>query len=300
MSIKLHRYDHNKDFTRISNFLNSNYQSDNKDGNFPEPAWQYMLFHPMLDETSLDRIGIWEENSEIVAVVHYESTLGEAFFELSPGYEYLKPEMLDYAEKNLYGQTPEGRPYVKAFINDFDKDFEALAISGGYVKRPEFTRPLTMLPVTQPFTPDISLPEGFRISSLAEDNDIPKLDTVMYRGFNHGDKPAEIDYTGRIKMQSAPGFRKKLNILVIGPDDNYLAYAGTWFNPVNIYCYVEPVCTDPDYRRMGFASKALFEGIRRCGEMGAEVAYVGSVLPVYQSMGFTHLFDCNCWIKYFD
>lgn len=41
--------------------------------------------------------------------------------------------------------------------------------------------------------------------------------------------------------------------------------------------YVEPVATDPDYRRMDLGKAAVLEGIRRCGELGAEVAYVGSV-----------------------
>jgi predicted N-acetyltransferase YhbS len=58
------------------------------------------------------------------------------------------------------------------------------------------------------------------------------------------------------------------------------------------------VCTDPAYRLKGLGKAAVLEGIRRCGELGAEVAYVGSVFPIYRSIGFKKLFSCNCWIKY--
>ena len=37
----------------------------------------------MLDESSLSEIGVWEEAGQIVAVAHYESTLGEAFLDLA-------------------------------------------------------------------------------------------------------------------------------------------------------------------------------------------------------------------------
>jgi guanylate kinase len=92
-------------------------------------------------------------------MVHYESIPGEAFFEIHPGYVYLKPQMLDYAEKHLRGKTPEGREYIKAFINDFDKDFETLAKSRGYEKNDKFARPMSQLTMTVPF-PRIFVPEG--------------------------------------------------------------------------------------------------------------------------------------------
>jgi len=71
-----------------------------------------------------------------------------------------------------------------------------------------------------------------------------------------------------------------------------------WFDPVNKFGYVEPVATDPDYRRLGLGTAAVLEGIRRCAELGATVAYVGSTLPIYLAMGFKKLFTQNCWMRY--
>ncbi len=300
MSIKLRKYDILKDFTAVGEFLIENYQPDNRDGNFPEPAWEYMHGHPWLDEKSLDKIGVWEDSGRIVGVVHYEHKLGEAFFEIHPRYTHLKPEMLEHAEKYLYGETENGQKYIKAFINDFDKEFEALVKSRGYEKDDTLARLMSQLKMTQPFSPVIPLPDGFLLKSLAEDNDLAKIDRALWRGFNHGDEPPEIDFEGRKKQQSVPNFRKDLNIIIVAPDGNYVAYAGTWFEATNRFAYVEPVATDPDYRRMGLGKAAVLEGVRRCGELGATVAYVGNVLPFYLSMGFKKIFTCNCWIKYLD
>lgn len=300
MSIKLRKYNVENDFKPVSDFLVDNYQPENRDGNFLEPAWEYIHGHPYLDEKSLDKIGIWEDGGIIVGVVHYEHKLGEGFFEIHSSYTHLKPEMLDYAENNLQGKDDNGQRYIKVFINDFDREFEVLVTSRGYKKEEKPARPMTHLRITYPFRPDISLPDGFLLRSLAEDNDLAKLDRVIYRGFDHGEEPPTTDYEGRMKQQSVPSYRKELNIIVVAPDGNYAAYAGTWFEAKNKYAYVEPVCTDPDYRRRGLGKAAVLEGVRRCAEMGAQVAYVGSNQLFYQAIGFKSLFTCNCWIKYLD
>jgi GNAT superfamily N-acetyltransferase len=299
MSVKLRQYQIKRDFAAAGAFLAENYLPGNRNGNFFPPAWEYMHYHPMLDEKLLDNIGVWEDKGRIVGFVHPEIHAGEAFFEISPRYAYLKPQMLDYAESRLGGKAPDGRMCLLAFVNDFDKDFESLVSSRGFEMFPELARPMTALPVPYPFPP-ILLPDGFVLKSLAEENDLAKLDCCVWRGFNHGDEPPLIDYAGRKKMQSAPGFRKDLNNIVIAPDGNYVAYAGLWYEPENKFAYVEPVCTDPAYRRQGLGTAAVMAGIRRCGELGAKVAYVGSVQPFYQSMGFKKLFTCNCWRKYLD
>jgi hypothetical protein len=62
-----------------------------------------MHFHGMLDSQSLGKIGIWEDDGDMVAVCHYETQLGEAYFQFHPRYRHLRGEMLDYAKANLIG-----------------------------------------------------------------------------------------------------------------------------------------------------------------------------------------------------
>ena len=98
---------------------------------------------------------------------------------------------------------------------------------------------MSHLVIPDPF-PALALPEGFRLKSLADEN---------------------------------------LNVVVEAPGGNFVSYCGMWFEPVNRIAYVEPVATDPDYRRMGLGRAAVLEGVRRCGERGATVAYVGTAMP---------------------
>jgi predicted N-acetyltransferase YhbS len=207
--------------------------------------------------------------------------------------------MLDYAEKRLFGISRTGRRYVQAFVNDFDPEFEALVQSRGYQRAADYDRPMSQFIIPDPF-PQITLPNGFRLKSLQDDNDLHKIDRVLWRGFGHEGEPSQDGIEGRRKMQSVPNFRKDLNIVVKAPDGNFASYSGTWFEQTNRIAYVEPVATDPDYRRRGLGKAAVLEGIRRCGELGATVAYVGSAQAFYMAMGFTKIYTSQCWTKYLD
>lgn len=300
MSIKLRNYIHPDDYRKISEFLIAHYQPRNADGNWIEPAWEYMHGHPYLDSTSLQKIGIWEENGEIVAVSHYESQLGEAFFEFHPAYRHLRDKMLDHAERHLAGVSKEdGRKYLHAFINDNDPEFLALVKSRGYEKDPERTRPMYQFVIPDPF-PIIALPEGFRLTSLAEECDWTKVHRALWRGFDHGeDVPMnEAELESRRRMFDTPKARRDLKIAVKAPGGDFVAFSGTFYEPAGQFAYVEPVATVPAYRRMGLGKAAVLEGIRRCAELGATLAYVGNDLPIYQAIGFKRVYDSTCFVKY--
>ena len=126
----------------------------------------------------------------------------------------------------------------------------------------------------------------------------------MYRGFDHPGEPPADGVEGRKKMQSAPNFRKSLNIILESSDGDFASYCGMWYEPNHKIAYVEPFATDPDYRRMGLGTAAVLEGIRRCGELGATVAYVGTARAFYLNIGFKKLYNMVfcfvCGFNYFE
>lgn len=301
MSISFHNYQHPEDYQRISDFLIANHQPGNLDGNWLEPAWEYMHYHPALQPEHLSKNGIWEEGGQIVAVVHYENGPGEAFFQFHPDYRHLRKEMLNYAEKNLAGTSrKDGRTYLCAYINDNAPEFQAVVQARGYQKDNDFTRPLYRFDIPAQF-PNIPLPEGFRLTSLAEECDWAKVHQVMWRGFGHGDDVpmSDEEFDDRRKMFDTPKARRDLKIAVAAPNGEFAAFCGMFFDENGKFGYVEPVATDPRYRRLGLGRAAVLEGIRRCGLLGATIAYVGSDQPFYQSLGFTKVFNSECWVKYF-
>lgn len=297
MSVQFRHYRGVADYQLIDDFLIRHYQPGNQDGNWIEPAWEYMHGHSWLDKPSLEKIGIWEAGEKIVSVVHYESRLGEVFFQFHPEYRHLRQEMLVYAEQHLYGTAEDGRRFVQAFVNDDDQAFIALVQARGYEKDEANARPVCQFLIADPF-PAISLPEGFRVKSLAEDCDWVKIHRVLWRGFDHPGEPPAEDLDARKRMQDVPNFNPDLKIVVQAPNGSFASFCGMWYVPACKYAYVEPVATDPDYRRMGLGKAAVLEGIRRCKALGANVAYVGSDEAFYQAIGFQKVYLSECWVKY--
>lgn len=296
MTIQFRHYRDPEDYQRISDFLVAHYQPDNQDGNWVEPAWEYMHAHPALDRSILGKIGVWEDAGQIVAVAHYESCLGEAFFQVDPAYRFLRPEMLDYAEAHL--AQNDGKPVLQAYVNDNDPEFLTLVKARGYQKNPDGTRQMCRLVIPAPF-PTIQLPAGFQLKSLADECDWAKVNRVLWRGFDHaGEPPASAeDLDSRRTMFDTPKARRDLKIVVVAPNGEFAAFCGMFYEPTCRYAYVEPVATDPDFRRMGLGKAAVLEGIRRCAALGATVAYVGNDLPIYRSVGFTKVYNSECWVK---
>lgn len=302
MTIKFRNYNGQDDYIRISEFLIRHHQPGNLDGNWIEPAWEYMHFHPALESSHLGRIGIWEDGGEIAAVCHYEWHLGEAFFQFHPAYRRLRREMLDYAENNLGGvSSRDGRKYLCVYVNNNDEEFVSLVKEHGYKRDPEGDRPMALFDIPDPF-PQITLPDGFRLKSLADDPDWAKVHRVLWRGFDHGDDVPmnEEEFESRRSMFDTPKARRDLKIVVEAPDGNFAVFCGMFYESTGRFGYVEPVATVPEYRRMGLGKAAVLEGIRRCSALGANKAYVGNDLPVYQSVGFKVIHTSQCWHKYLD
>ena len=55
MTTTFRHYHHLEDYQNVDDFLIQNYQPDNQDGNWVEPAWEYMHFHSLLDSNSWGR-----------------------------------------------------------------------------------------------------------------------------------------------------------------------------------------------------------------------------------------------------
>lgn len=301
MAVKLRNYNFREDFNKVGEFLVQTYPLMRELTNWIQPRWEYMHDHSLEDNPLTSNFGLWEDDGKIVAIANHEGGLGEAYFAYHTDYAYLKNEMLDYAEENLFGTDEEGRKFLVAYINDFDKEFEDMVISRGYKMEQDHleNRGVSKFVIGEDF-PEIKLPEGFKLKTLEEDNDFRKIHRVLWRGFDHEGEPPEEGVVWRQEAQMAPNFRRDLTVVVEAPDGNFAAYCGIWFDSRNKIAYVEPVATDPDYRRMGLGKAAVLEGIRRSWLQGAAAAYVESAKPFYTALGFKTMFNRYQWMKFFD
>ena len=297
MTIKFRSFDIPTDIDKVSRFLIETYYApftlQSGHINWLPSRWEYMHFHPLITGVDRSKIGVWEDGDEIAGVVHPEHPGSPAYFEVRPGYESLKAEMLNYYEEQIR-VTPEGTEnHEGIFLMSGDNEFAQIATDAGYSKSDD-TEPMSAVQLDS--VPDsYPIPEGFKLQSLADDSDPSMVNRVLHRGFNHDGEPPSDGVVERKFMQSAPNFNSDLNIVAVAPNGDWVSYSGMWHEPTNRYCYVEPVATDPDYRLMGLGKAAVTESIRRAKLLGAQISFVGSAQPIYKSIGFEQVYSLGRW-----
>ena len=196
--------------------------------------------------------------------------------------------MLLYAEDNLSKDDRFG-----VVISDADFKFQNIAVKLGFVATGSKENDTIFYLEKTPTS--FSLPEGFRITTMKETYDLYQYFRVLWKGFNH-ELNGEGEFTfSKEKEEVAKNQMKRpnvdlnLKIAVVAPDGNFVSYCGMWYDANTAFAEIEPVATDPDYRKMGLGKAAVLEGIKRVGELGAKIAIVGSSQQFYYSIGLrTH------------
>jgi len=290
-NIKFRNYRLLSDYDKVSSFLRKSYNMQEQNGYFLQPFFEYAQTHPMFNHKLAHKMGLWESNSEIVAGAFYEMDLGECFLVALPDFKFLLPEMLDFAESEIFIEK-DGKRKLSIWIIDSQHDYIELLKSKGYKK--EYSEAVTIFDYKNEF-PEVSLPEGFTAISLEDENDIAKIHSCMWKGFDHGDSPDE-DIECRRQMQSGPNFREDLATIIKAPDGEYACYAGMWLEEENGYAYLEPLCTIPEYRKMGLAAYALVNSMKKTKALGAKYCY-GGVMKFYTNLGFEKVCERQLWGK---
>jgi len=252
-------------------------------------AWEWEITHVNLDRNNLGKFGLWEDKNEIVAIAIYEMPLGDGLIIIDEEYRNLIPDTIDYAKKFLHN---DGK--LRILIADGDYEFARSAIKQGF--RPTQNRwNSAVLDINM--LQSVSLPNDFTFVSLADNWNWQQYNRVMWRGFNHEGRVSQDEKTimGRKEMLSSPMVNPELVISVVAPDGNYVSHCGMWYQLGDFYCYVEPVVTDPEYRKMGLGKAVVLEAIRRCGILGAKQAVVGSAQQFYYNIGFYPIYTGTWW-----
>jgi GNAT superfamily N-acetyltransferase len=280
-----------EDFLRVREFLVRINTQNPIHYDFEWGRWEWGFSLPYLDTTNLSKIGVWEDKDKIVAVVTYEQGLGDAYFCLDPQHASLKTDMLYHAQNTL--RSIEGK--IKVLINNADREFQRIAAGHGF--KPTQNSEATAVMDIDPQSISYTLPQGYSITSLADSYDLIKFNQVLWRGFNHEGEPpiTEKQLEERRISLSGPHLNHNLCIAVVAPNGEFASYCGMWYDARTEYALVEPVATDPTYRKLGLGKAAVLEAIKRCGLLGAKQAYVGSSQQFYYQLGFHPLPGGTFW-----
>jgi GNAT superfamily N-acetyltransferase len=256
--------------------------------------WDWMTTHTYLEKSAVGHMGLWEDNGEVVGIATIDGCLGQAFCMTLPTVEYLKKEMLLYALENL---SKDGQ--FEVTIDDRDFQFQEIAAQLGFVATPK--KEFDAIFNSENSSMEYTLPEGFRVTSMKDTLDLYQYGRVLWKGFNH-----ELDGEGEFVFSEEkrkafenemvrPNVNLDLKVAVVNPEGDFVSYCGMWYDQDAGFAVVEPVATDPDYRKMGLAKAAVLEGIRRCKELGAKVVFVGSSQQFYYNIGFRPYLTSTQW-----
>lgn len=307
MKIISRPYAGHDDFLRIRDFLKENLYAFEKPINWGLERWNWGRYHPSVFwEGAPQRtaacvahfegaIRIWEtESGRILAVVNTERPIpnDEAYLQRAPGTDRLLPELLDYAEAALADRTTKS---LRIDVYEHDEPLLALLHERGYQKDPASRNSWAEFTIEPDQEPRLLLPEGFRVSSIAEGGDVAERCKVQGLGFNHAD-PAEWTKPWEYReVQKAPDYRPEFDLFAVAPNGEYASCCIIWYDDLNRTAFFEPVCTDACFRRLGLGRAVMMEGIRRVRRLGAVRAMVGSTQEFYRRVGFHMELETYAW-----
>ena len=261
---------------------------------FTYARWDWMITHSYLDKEAVGKIGLWEDDGKLVGVATFDVQLGNAYCLTYPEYAFLKKEMLLYAKEHLANKNEFG-----VVISSKDVVFQDIAESLGYTAAKDTENDAIFY--VDKTTTAYKLPDGFHITTMKENYNPFEYLRVLWKGFNHeldGEGPFIFSDEKNLVVEEEmkrPNVDLDLKVAVVGPDGHFVSYCGMWYDEKAGFAVIEPVATDPDYRKKGLGKAAVLEGIRRVGALGAKTVFVGSSQQFYYNIGMRPYETASVW-----
>lgn len=117
--------------------------------------------------------------------------------------------------------------------------------------------------------------------------------------------PSKFTRDGYDRLRTQPVYRSDLDLVAVTPEGEMAAYAIVWWDAATRTGEFEPVGADERFRRQGYGTAVMREGLRRLQALGAERAIVLSAggatgapaNALYASTGFRPVFTLAEWKK---
>ena len=123
------------------------------------------------------------------------------------------------------------------------------------------------------------VPAGYTVRALGDGLELLERCYASGLGFHKGDIKIAVDNrndpTWYRNIQTAPLYRRDLDLVAVAPIGSIASFTTIWFDDVTRSAYFEPVATVPAHQRRGLAKAVMTEGLRRLKRMGAMIAFVG-------------------------
>ena len=273
--------------------------------------WWWFI-QPDLEKMTLEEsIFFWEtETREVAAILNPEGK-GQAYLQIHPKYRTpeLVEEMIVTAEEHFKHPNREGKMRVLVFSDSKEAMRHEILKQRGYQKvdRPETNETIHFFPLANDIQ-EVEMPAGYTIRALGHGLELLERCYASGLGFHNDDinfaRENRDDPTWYQHIQSAPLYRRDLDLIAIASDSSIASFCTIWFDDVTRTAYFEPVATVPKHQRHGLGKAILTEGLKRLKTMGAKIATVGGYSNEANGLYFSVFgkeFDqTQPWEKIFD
>jgi hypothetical protein len=193
-------------------------------------------------------------------------------------------------------EAPARRRLVTFLIESEQREAMALASRGWQdLGRASTTR---RYDVASKAAEEIVTPEGFRVVSAEEDNNIPSKLRLYHDAWHHG-PVTDLDIDLFEYCQTAPTYEAALDIAVIASDGEHVAGCTAFPDYRNSYAEIERVCAGSDFRRRGLATAAIGGCFRALDTVGIRTAYLtgygDDAVSLYGKLGPTAEWHVHAW-----
>ena len=302
-------YQTEDDFWRMREFLRQVLLlNDYREISWAVARLDYARWHTLMNcaKVRLEDVAfLWEADGQLIAFMMPDGGPGEAHLCVHPGLRTLalEEEMLDVAEQRLPKVKPDGARRLFVWADAHDTLRQELLTRRGYTKDdwPEHQHRRRLdAPI-----PDVPLAPGYTIRPLGDGLELLERCYASGLGFHEGDIKVAVenrdDPTWYRNIQTAPSYRRDLDLVAVAPDGAIAAFCTIWFDDVTRSAYFEPVATVPAHQRRGLGKALLTEGLRRLQRMGAVWAFVGGYSPAANAL-YTSVMGEDCelnepWVR---
>lgn len=274
MTPTLRHCDNEEDFFRARNFLREVFLLNGRLEHSWNVArldyWRWHFIRTCHVCESLEKgMILWETPDGRIAAALNDLGGGEVRLHVHPHFRSgeLESEMLAHAEEHYTEITANGRRITVPVFSD-DSQRPQILSRRGYAKRPgwnhHYRRDLT---APLPASPT---PGGYHIRSMGDESEHPSRSWCSWRAF-HSDEPDsnyDGDYSWYRNIQSAPLYRRDLDIVAATPDNEIAAFCTIYYDDCTRSAVTVLVGVAAEHWRRGLGKAVLLEGMRRLRRLG--------------------------------
>lgn len=285
MKLTMRSYRDEEDYWRIREFLRQvMVLNGRREFSWHVARLDYWWWFCNVDLEKIDpheSIYLWETAEGRFAGVLNPEQRGYAFLQVHPefGSGKLVEEMIIVAEERLNTTARDGNRKVRVLADSRDHDRQAILVARGFqrVEHGEVVETQHRRSLKDPL-PDVPAVPGYTIRSLGDGLELLERCYASGLGFHDDIQTARDnrdDPTWYRHIQTAPLYRRDLDIVAVAEDGSVASFCTMWFDDVSRTAYIEPVATVPAHRKRGLGKAALLTGLHRLKRRGCEVAFVG-------------------------